>query len=198
MNNKKGHSKKLIVIGNGMAAMTAVEAILKKKTKQSITIFGDEKQTNYNRIQLSNVLAGKTDAETIILHSKAWYAEQGIDLRQGISVSGIDTDTKTVTDANGNQFPYDQLLLATGGLPVVPPIEGASKKGVFVFRTLADTEKIISAASHQIEAVVIGGGLLGLEAARGLINYGVSVTVVHLAAHLMEQQLDPAGAALLK
>ncbi len=198
MKNKKSTDPKLVVVGNGMAAMTAVEAILKKKPNSSITIFGDESQTNYNRIQLSNVLAGKTDAEKIILHTKAWYAEKGIDLRQGVPVSAIDTETKRVFDANGDQSTYDHLLLATGSLPVVPPIEGSGKKGVFVFRTLADTNRIIAAASNHLEAVVIGGGLLGLEAARGLMNYGLSVTVVHLAKHLMEQQLDPAGAALLK
>lgn len=181
-----------------MAAMTAVEAILKKNPEMSITIFGDEKQTNYNRIQLSNVLAGKTDADKIILHSRTWYREQGIDLRQGIPVSAIDTDSQVVIEASGDKTPYDRLLLATGSLPVVPSIEGAEKEGVFVFRTLADTKQIISAASKQMEAVVIGGGLLGLEAARGLLNYGLKVTVVHLAAHLMEQQLDPSGAALLR
>jgi len=197
MSNKKSLGR-LVVVGNGMAAMCAVEAILKKKPAMAITIFGDEPQTNYNRIQLSNVLAGKTDAGQIILHPKAWYAAHGIDLRQGVPVRAIDTETKKVVDESGDQTPYDHLLLATGALPVVPPIEGAEKEGVFVFRSLSDTERIITAASYQIDAVVVGGGLLGLEAARGLINYGVSVTVVHLADHLMEQQLDPAGAALLK
>ncbi|MFQ5598601.1 MAG: FAD-dependent oxidoreductase [Nitrospiria bacterium] len=198
MNRKKDTRRKLLVVGNGMAAMTTVEAILKKKPELAITIFGDEQQPNYNRILLSNVLAGKTDAEKIILHPKAWYAEHGIDLRQGISVTSIDAETKTVRDASGEATPYDRLLLATGGIPVVPPIEGSEKEGVFVFRTLADTEKIVAAASREMEAVVIGGGLLGLEAARGLINYGLSVTVVHLADRLMEQQLDGTGAALLK
>lgn len=189
---------RLVVIGNGMAGMAAVEAILKPRSDLSITIFGDEAQTHYNRIYLSDVLAGKTTGEKIILHPKPWYTERGIDLRQGVKVVSIDPDAKQVSDSEGTVTEYDMLLLATGGSPVIPPICGSDKEGVFAFWTMEDTEKIISAARSKREAVVIGGGLLGLEAARGLINYGVSVTVVHLADRLMEQQLDPIGASILK
>jgi len=189
---------RLVVIGNGMAGMAAVEAILKTKSDFAITIFGDEAQTHYNRIFLSDVLAGKTTGEKIILHSEAWYTEHGIDLRQGIKVLSIDPDERQIRDSEGAVTEYDILLLATGGSPTVPPITGSDKEGVLVFWTMKDTEKIIAAARTNHEAVVIGGGLLGLEAARGLINYGVSVTVVHLADRLMEQQLDPTGSSILK
>ncbi len=189
---------RLVVIGNGMAGMAAVEAILKTKSELSITIFGDEAQTHYNRIFLSDVLAGKTTGKKIILHPKAWYAEQGIDLRQGVKVLSIDSEAKQVHDSEGTVTEYDILLLATGGSPTIPPIIGSDKEGVFVFWTMKDTEKIIAAARSNHEAVVVGGGLLGLEAARGLINYGVSVTVVHLADRLMEQQLDAIGGSILK
>ncbi|MEO2053840.1 MAG: FAD-dependent oxidoreductase [Nitrospira sp.] len=189
---------RLVVIGNGMAGMATVEAILKTKSDLSITIFGDEAQTHYNRIFLSDVLAGKTTGEKIILHSESWYAKNEIDLRQGVKVVSINPKAKQVSDSEGTVTDYDSLLLATGGSPTVPPIAGSDKEGVFVFWTMKDTEKIIAAARSNREAVVIGGGLLGLEAARGLINYGVSVTVVHLGDRLMEQQLDTIGASILR
>lgn len=189
---------RLVVIGNGMAGMAVVEAILKTGAPVSITLFGDEPQTHYNRILLSDLLAGKTEAERIFTRPRSWYAERGIETKLGIAVTAIDPAAKTVTDASGGVTPYDALVLAVGGVPFVPPIPGREKKGVFLFRTLEETEQIIAAARSSRRAVVVGGGLLGLEAARGLINYGVSVTVAHLADRLMEQQLDPPGASLLK
>ncbi|TAK06179.1 MAG: hypothetical protein EPO39_09540 [Candidatus Manganitrophaceae bacterium] len=189
---------RLVVIGNGMAGIAVAEAILKTGAPVSITLFGDEPQTHYNRILLSDLLAGKTEAERIFTRPRSWYAERGIEAKLGIAVTAIDPAAKSVTDASGGTTPYDALVIAAGGVPFVPPIPGREKEGVFLFRTLDETERIVAAARSSRRAVVIGGGLLGLEAARGLINYGVSATVVHLADRLMEQQLDPAGAALLK
>lgn len=181
-----------------MAGVAAVEAILKTKNQADITIFGDESYTNYNRILLSDVLAGKTSFEKIVLNTQEWYTDNGIDLRLGVSVNAIDPVSKSVIDANGQATPYDSLVLAMGGLPYLPPILGSDKRGVMVFRTMDETKEIVRLARESTEAVVIGGGLLGLEAARGLMNYGVSVSVVHLSDRLMEQQLDDVGASLLK
>ncbi|MCG3114331.1 MAG: FAD-dependent oxidoreductase [Candidatus Manganitrophus sp. SA1] len=189
---------RVVVIGNGMAGIAVVEALLKTGAPLSITLFGDEPQTHYNRILLSDLLAGKTEAERIFTRPRNWYAERGIDAKLGLAITGIDPVSKYVTNADGGAAPYDALVLAVGGVPFVPPIPGREKKGVFPFRTLEETGQIIAAARSSKRAVVIGGGLLGLEAARGLINYGVSVTVAHLGDRLMEQQLDPAGASLLK
>ena len=191
-------SPRVAVVGNGMAGLAVVEAILKVKPETAITLFGDERHLSYNRILLSDLLAGKTAAEKLIMNSREWYSLCGVDLKLGLPVAGIDPAARCVADASGGITPYDFLVLAVGGLPFVPPIIGREKRGVFVFRTMDETEQIVAAARSSREAVVIGGGLLGLEAARGLINYGVSVTVVHLADRLMEQQLDPVGAALLK
>ncbi len=189
---------RVVVIGNGMAGIAALEALLKTGAPLSITLFGDEPQTHYNRILLSDLLAGKTEAERIFTRPRTWYAERGIDAKLGLAITGIDPVSKYVTNADGGAAPYDALILAVGGVPFIPPIPGREKKGVFLFRTLEETGQIVAAARSSKRAVVIGGGLLGLEAARGLINYGVSVTVAHLGDRLMEQQLDPAGASLLK
>lgn len=190
--------KRLVVIGNGMAGVYAVEEILKIRRDLSITIFGEEPHFNYNRILLSEVLAGERSPESICLNPREWYDQNLIDLRLGTRVTAIDPLSKTVADARGQTTSYDFLLIAVGGVPFIPPIQGADKAGVFVFRNLEDTHKILAQTRLAKEAVVIGGGLLGLEAARALINHGVSVTVVHLMDRLMEQQLDTVGAGLLK
>ena len=189
---------RLVVIGNGMAGVYAVEEILKIRKDLSITIFGEEPHLNYNRILLSDVLAGKRPLEEIYLNTKEWYEQNRIELQLGIRVTAIDPSEKTVTDSSGKVTPYDSLLIAVGGAPFIPSIQGTGKDGIFVFRNIQDTQKVLHQARLAKQAVVMGGGLLGLEAARGLINYGVSVTVVHLMDRLMEQQLDVMGAALLK
>jgi len=191
-------SPRLVVIGNGMAGVAVVEAILKTKKPFSITLFGDEAYTNYNRIYLSDVLAGKTDFEKIILNKREWYDQNQIDLKMGVKVTAIDPPSHSIAASDGSSTPYDYLVIAVGAIPFIPPIKGYSKKSAYVFRTIEDTQNIVAAASPHRHAVVVGGGLLGLEAARGLINYGASVTVVHLTDRLMEQQLDPTGAAILK
>ena len=190
--------KRLVVIGNGMAGVAAVEEVLKLDPTVAVTIFGDEPHVNYNRILLSDVVAGKRAAKDIVLNPREWYEQNRIDLRAGARVASIDPEGKTVTDASGAVTPFDRLLIAVGGSPFIPPMQGADKAGVLCFRTLEDCERILDLAQKSRRAVVIGGGLLGLEAARGLINHGLSVTVVHLMDRLMELQLDDLGAALLK
>jgi nitrite reductase (NADH) large subunit len=185
--------KKLIVVGNGMAGMACLEQILKYAPQFDVTVFGDETHVNYNRIMLSSVLAGEKSADDITLNSIEWYQHHNIELRVGIRVVDIDADAKTVTGSDGSVTPYDVLLLATGSSAWLPPIDGLDKDGVFVFRTLDDTRALIERSGPGVQAVVIGGGLLGLEAARGLQVQGCHVTVVHLMPTLMERQLDRDG-----
>ncbi|MGB6554489.1 MAG: nitrite reductase large subunit NirB [Candidatus Binataceae bacterium] len=198
--------KKLIVIGNGMAGARTVEEILARGGAEQfeITVFGDEPYGNYNRILLSNVLNGSQDSAEIFLNSLGWYEEHGVTLRAGVRVDVIARPHKVIHCDDGNWYPYDKLLIATGSRPSIPPIaalrkpNGEFRPGVFVFRTLDDCRKIAEYAAKCRRAAVIGGGLLGLEAARGLINHGVEVHVIHLLGHLMEQQLDPQAGAILK
>lgn len=188
---------RLVVVGNGMAGMGCVEQILKYQPDFHITVFGDETHVNYNRVLLSSVLAGEKDDDDIILNSLSWYAKHGIDLHVGIRIVDIDTITREVVGDDGSRTPYDRLLLATGSSAWMPPIEGINKDGVFAFRTLDDTRELLKRSGEGVRAVVIGGGLLGLEAARGLQVQGCDVTVVHIAQTLMERQLDPTGGAYL-
>jgi nitrite reductase (NADH) large subunit len=200
----------LVVIGNGMAGARAVEEILHRSPNRfTITMFGDEPHGNYNRIQLSTVLGGFTDPDKILLNPLDWYQRNQIRLHAGVRAERIDRRDRVVfgrgkSGHNGAARrvelaePYHKLIIATGSRPFVPPLEGRDKSGVFVFRTLDDCWQIAEAARRAKRAVVIGGGLLGLEAARGLLSYGVEVTVVEVAPHLMVQQLDPAAGAILQ
>ena len=197
--------QKLVVVGNGMAGIRAVEEILARNGSElfDITVFGDEPYGNYNRILLSNVLAGSDDASEIYLNEVDWYGDNGIDLRAGVRVVRIDPYARIVHADDGSTTRYDRLILATGSRSFFPPMTGlwADDKsladGVFGFRTLDDCIGMISEAAHRTKAVVIGGGLLGLEAARGLQNRGLTVDVVHAGPTLMNAQLDdPAGAIL--
>ena len=198
--------QKLVVIGNGMAGARTVEEILARggKGQFDITIFGDETYGNYNRILLSNVLNGSQEPFDIFLNPLEWYRENDITLHAGVRVTAIDRDAKTVTGDDGTVEQYDKLLLATGSRPFIPPMDGintndgTTRHGVFVFRTLDDCNKIAGYATKVRRAAVIGGGLLGLEAARGLLRFGVEVHVVHLSPHLMDMQLDPQAGAILR
>ena len=183
--------KRLVVVGNGMAGVGCVEQILKHEPCFDITIFGDETHVNYNRILLSSVLAGERSEDEILLNPREWYQRNNIRLHVGARVTDVDPQAKTVTSDDGQVTPYDTLLLATGSNPFMPRIAGLDRDNVFVFRTLDDTRKLLQHAGPGVKAVVIGGGLLGLEAARGLQVQGCDVTVVHLMATLMERQLDP-------
>jgi nitrite reductase (NADH) large subunit len=197
---------RLVVIGNGMAGARAVEEILARGGAEQfeITMFGDEPYGNYNRILLSNILSGAQDADEIYINPLQWYAENGITLHAGARVVEIDRAARAVRAADGSIAHYDKLLIATGSRAFIPPIKGALdeagrlRDGIFGFRTIDDCTAIMQTARRSKTAVVIGGGLLGLEAARGLLNHGCEVHVVHLGSRLMDVQLDDAGAKILK
>ncbi|MGH9617697.1 MAG: nitrite reductase large subunit NirB [Acidobacteriaceae bacterium] len=189
--------EKLIVVGNGMAGVACVEQILKHAPKFDITIFGDETHPNYNRILLSSVLAGEKSASDIVLNDMEWYRKNNITARLGVRIVSIDTALKAVTGDDGSVTEFDKLILALGSIPFIPPMEGTKRDGVFVFRTLDDTRSLMERARPGMKAAVIGGGLLGLEAARGLQVQGCDVSVVHLMNSLMERQLDMTGSAML-
>lgn len=194
-----GAAERLVVIGNGMAGCRAVEEILARNpARYKVTIFGAEPRVNYNRIMLSPVLAGEKTFDEIVLNTAEWYAENGIDLVSGDPVEAIDRERKVVRARSGREEPYDKLLIATGSDPFLIPIPGADLEGVVTFRDLDDVERMLTAADGGGDAVVIGGGLLGLEAAHGLSLRGMKVTVVHLMPTLMERQLDEAAGWLLQ
>ncbi len=191
--------ERLVVIGNGMAGCRAVEEILARDPERySIAIFGAEPRVNYNRIMLSPVLAGEKAFEDIIINGDDWYADNGITLIGGDPVAQIDRATQTVIARSGRVEPYDRLLIATGSDPFIIPVPGKDLPGVVTFRDLDDVDRMLAAAERGGSAVVIGGGLLGLEAAHGLSLRGMQVTVVHLMPTLMERQLDEAAGWLLK
>ena len=190
---------KLVMIGNGMAGVRTLEELLKiAPDLYDITVFGAEPHPNYNRILLSPVLAGEQTIPEIVLNPLAWYADMGITLHLGKAVTRIDRVRRVVHAADGTQAPYDRLLIATGSTPLILPVPGKSLEGVIGYRDIADTEAMIAAATKYRHAVVIGGGLLGLEAANGLMLRGMKVTVVHIAPWLMERQLDDVAGGLLR
>ncbi len=191
--------RKLVVIGNGMAAGRVLDELLARDPDAySVTVFGAEPRVNYNRIMLSPVLAGEKVYEDILIHDDAWYAANRIDLRRGVAVTHIDREAKQVAGADGSVTDYDALLLATGSSPFVLPVPGADLPGVVSFRDLDDVDAMLAAARRGGRAVVIGGGLLGLEAAAGLAARGMDVTVLHLMPTLMERQLDASAGYLLQ
>jgi nitrite reductase (NADH) large subunit len=187
------------VVGNGMAGIRTLEELFKLAPDMyDVTVFGAEPHPNYNRILLSPVLAGEQEFEHIVLNSLDWYAENGIRLHLGKEVTRIDRVRRRVIAADGTEAEYDRLLLATGSLPFILPVPGKDLKGVISYRDIFDTQTMIDTAKVKRHAVVIGGGLLGLEAANGLKLRGMEVTVVHLAGWLLERQLDPVAAGLLE
>src|SRR5580704_14809984 len=188
----------LVVVGNGMAGMRAVEELLSRAPdRYDTTVVGAEVHTNYNRILLSSVLAGDKTLDEIVINPRSWYDEHGIRLIAGNRATAVDRSGRKVTLADGSVIPYDKLLLATGSRPLAPPIPGLGLPNVRAFRDIADVEAMIGATKTARRAVVIGGGLLGLEAAWGLKRRGMSVALVHLMPTLMERQLDVAAATLL-
>ena len=190
--------RRLVVIGNGMGGGRFVEELVGRNGRElfDIVVFGEEPYGCYNRILLSSVLAGQHQPRDIVTHPPAWYAENGVTLRMGVRIEALDTAARTVRSADGSIETYHSLVFATGSRPVLPPIAGIEH--ALVFRGLEDCARIIERTKTGRRAVVIGGGLLGLEAARGLLNHGVSVHVVHLASHVMETQLDKQGAEVLQ
>jgi nitrite reductase (NADH) large subunit len=190
---------KLVLVGNGMAGMRTLEELLKAAPDMyDITVFGDEPHPNYNRIMLSPVLAGEQTVEQIILNRRDWYAEHGITLHTGKRIVKIDRKRRFVETDDGSRADYDRLLLATGSKPFILPVPGANLPGVIGFRDIADVDAMIAAATHYKHAVVIGGGLLGLEAANGLKLRGMDVSVVHIGDWLLDRQLDEPAARLLQ
>ncbi len=191
--------KKLVMIGNGMAGMRTIEEILEANPDMfEITVFGDEKYPNYNRILLSPVLAGDMAIDDIILNDEDWYAEHGITLRMGQRVTEIRRGYKRVVAADGSETEYDNLIIATGSTPFMLPIPGVDKEGIITFRNIDDCRQMMDAARTCKKVAVIGGGLLGLEAAKGLINLGMDVTVVHDQSTLMNMQLDEVAGDMLR
>ncbi|WHO38596.1 nitrite reductase large subunit NirB [Sphingobium sp. AP49] len=194
----------LVVVGNGMAGCRAVEELLARDAgRYRVTIFGAEPHVNYNRIMLSPVLAGEKTFEDIVINPRAWYEDNDIELVVGDPIITIDRAAKTVTARSSRTVSYDRLLIATGSDPFIIPVPGKDLPGVISFRDMQDVDTMLAAAEAGKalgggSAVVIGGGLLGLEAAHGLTLRGMKVTVLHIMPTLMERQLDEAAAWLLK
>jgi nitrite reductase (NADH) large subunit len=190
---------RLVVVGNGMAGIRTIEELLRLAPDlYEITVFGAEPHPNYNRILLSPVLAGEQSFEDIVLNPYRWYEDNGIRLCAGKAVTRIDRARRVVVAEDGTEAAYDRLLLATGSNPFILPIPGAHLPGVITYRDIADTQRMIDAARQYRRAAVIGGGLLGLEAANGLKARGMDVTVVHVMPWLMERQLDETAGRLLQ
>lgn len=191
--------KKLVMIGNGMAGVRTIEEILDANPDMfDITIFGAEKYPNYNRIMLSPVLAGDTTIDEIILNDEQWYADNGITLHLGKRIKEIQRGYRKVVAEDGTEVEYDNLIIATGSNPFIIPIPGHDKEGVMAFRDIDDCDAMVEAANTYKKAAVIGGGLLGLEAAKGLLHLGMDVTVIHDQATLMNMQLDSIAGEMLR
>jgi nitrite reductase (NADH) large subunit len=191
--------KKLVVIGNGMAPGRMLEHLFELAPDHyDVTIFNAEPRVNYDRIMLSPVLSGEKSFDDIIIHGDGWYVKNNVTLYKGHKVINIDRDAKTVTSEHGETAVYDSLVIATGSAPFILPVEGKSLPGVLTYRDLDDVHAMLLAAQSRAKAVVIGGGLLGLEAAAGLREQGMDVTVLHIMPTLMERQLDTAAGYLLQ
>jgi len=190
---------KLVMVGNGMAGVRTLEELLKiAPDLYDITVFGAEPHPNYNRIMLSPVLAGEQTLDEIVLNPLSWYAEHGITLHLGKKVVDVDRRRRIVRAEDGTEESYDRLLITTGSNPFILPVPGKDLDGVIAYRDIADTNTMIEAATKYRHAVVIGGGLLGLEAANGLLLRGMQVTVVHVGQWLLERQLDDTAGDLLR
>ncbi|MCD7108526.1 nitrite reductase large subunit NirB [Rhizobium sp. DKSPLA3] len=191
--------QKLVIIGNGMAPGRMLEELFEQAPGlYDVVIFNAEPRVNYDRIMLSPVLSGEKLYEDIVIHGDDWYARHGVTLHKGAKVTGIDRAAKTVTSANGVTESYDKLVIATGSLPFIIPVPGHTLPGVLAYRDLDDVEKMLDATRRGGRAIVIGAGLLGLEAAYGLKRQGMDVTVIHIMPTIMERQLDPPAAYLLE
>lgn len=191
--------KKLVLVGNGLAGMRCLEDLLDMAPdRYEVTVIAEEPWGNYNRIMLSPVLSGEKTIADIMLHSHAWYSEKGIRLIAGDAAVKIDRSRKQVLTEKGERVDYERLILATGSQPYIPLIEGADLKGVLSFRDIHDVNQMLEYCQQRKNAVVIGGGLLGLEAAYGLKQRGMNVTVLHLMDRIMDRQLDAKASAMLQ
>ncbi|WP_077735708.1 nitrite reductase large subunit NirB [Bacillus sonorensis] len=190
--------QRLVLIGNGMAGVRAIEEILKLESGFEIVIIGSEPHLNYNRILLSSVLQGEARMEDIFLNTHSWYEENGITLYTGETAVMINTENRTVATDQNRQIAYDKLIVATGSSPFILPVPGADKEGVYGFRTIEDCRAFIDASRRYQKAAVIGGGILGLEAASGLANLGMDVEVIHHSSYIMQHQLDRPASTMLQ
>jgi nitrite reductase (NADH) large subunit len=189
---------KYIIIGNGVAGTTAAEHIRKLDQEGEITILTDEATPFYSRIRLIQYLAKEAEEQDIVIHKKEWYEQRSIRLLLNNSVAEIDRDKKQVVTSSGNSIGYDRLLIATGGISFVPPISGSHKKGVFTLRTINDANEIMNFAEGVKKVILIGGGVLGLEAGNSLRKTGHEISVVEFFPRLLPRQMDAAGAEVLK
>ncbi|MFK7751984.1 MAG: NAD(P)/FAD-dependent oxidoreductase, partial [Sedimentitalea sp.] len=190
-------TQKLIVIGAGMATGRMLETLFDAGADYDVTLFNAEPRGNYNRIMLSPVLSGEKTYAEIVTHDADWYSAHGVSCRFGEKIAAIDRGAKTVTAQNGDVIAYDKLVFGTGSNPFMIPLPGHDLEGVIAYRDLEDTQRMMD-LGPDTKCVVIGGGLLGLEAAAGMAARGVDVSVVHIMGHLMERQLDEAAGYLLR
>ncbi|MDZ7923136.1 MAG: FAD-dependent oxidoreductase [Marinagarivorans sp.] len=191
--------KKLIIVGNGMAAGRMVDELRARDAERfAITIIGDEIHGSYNRIMLSPVLSGETTAHSIVQKTAEWYANNNITFLGGVRVTGIDQHAQTITCDNGNQLDYDELIIATGSRPARIPAKNQALAGVMAFRTLNDVDTILQRSQTAQHAIVVGGGLLGLEAAYGMAVRGIKVILIHRSGWLLNRQLDKASGKMLE
>lgn len=192
-------SEPLVIIGNGMAAARLVEEMAKRALgRYAIAVIGDEPRLAYNRVLLSSVLAGEATSQEIELKSAAWWRDRGVTVTYGCAATSVDLAKRTVHLASGKNVPFSKLVFATGSMPLRLPVPGSDLQGVHTFRDSRDTDQLLQLAEAKARVVVVGGGLLGLEAAYGLAKAGSKVTLLHLMDRLMERQLDAPAAALLK
>jgi nitrite reductase (NADH) large subunit len=190
--------RRYIIVGNGVAGTTAAEKIRENDGDGEIDIFTNESVPYYTRIRLPEFLAGAVEERDLVLHGDAWYQEKGIRLHLGEGIEEIDPEKREVRNARGRRYGYDRLLLATGGYSFIPPIQGVDKEGVFALRSIADARRIKEYAKQASDVVLIGGGLLGLEAGNGLRKSGLKVRVVEFFPRLLPRQMDVPGAEMLK
>ena len=190
--------KRYIIVGNGVAGTAAADKIREKDGDGKIDIFTDEPVPHYTRIRLPDFLAGAAEERELVLHKESWYEEKRIELHLEEAIEEIDPDKREVRSAKGNRYGYHQLLLATGGHSFIPPIQGVEKEGIFALRSIGDAQRIKEYAKKATEVLLIGGGLLGLEAGNGLRRSGLKVTVVEFFPRLLPRQMDVPGAELLK
>jgi nitrite reductase (NADH) large subunit len=187
-----------LIIGNGVAGTTAAETIRKSDGEGDIIILTEEETPFYSRIRLIEYLAGEATEEDIIIHNREWHEKNRISLSLGSRIKTIDADTCTAVTDKGKGIQYDRLLLATGGISFIPPITGSDKKGVFALRTITDADEIISYAEGKKKVVLIGGGVLGLEAGNSLRKRGCEISVVEFFPRLLPRQMDVKGADILR
>jgi len=190
--------KRYVIVGNGVAGTTAAEKIRENDGDGNLAIFTNEPVPYYTRIRLPEFLAGAAEEKDLVLHGESWYQGRGIELHLEEAIEEIDPGKKEIRGATGNRYGYDRVLLATGGHSFIPPIEGVEKEGVFALRSIGNARRIKEYAKKATEVVLIGGGLLGLEAGNGLRRSGLKVTVVEFFPRLLPRQMDIPGAELLK